>query len=147
MNDFTTPTLFVDGPLGLVLLDSTNMQLKVADRGNSFAGTAINSFIERRGMNIDPDNNMTQHQIREAWIVATGSGTLDVRIRAVEAPGRPVDLMSTSDRYLAVRSYELAGERSDYKITPRTEGRYFNIRIGTNDDTSAWSLIQYQLGI
>ena len=80
-------------------------------------------------------------------MIATGVGTLDVRVRAVEAPGRPVDLMSTSDRYLATRQYELAGERSDYKVTPKTEGRYFNVRIGTNDTTSSWSLVQYQLGI
>ena len=101
VDDFTTPTEYRAGALGLVLLDGPNNQLKVADRGNSFAGSAINAFVERRGMNVDPQNDMTQHQIKEVWVVATGTGTLDMRVRATEAPGRPVNLLATNDRYLA----------------------------------------------
>ena len=34
---------------------------------------------------------------------------------------------------------------ADFKVDPRVNGRYFNIRFGSNDTTSEWSLIRYNL--
>ena len=144
-DDFDNPTAFAEGALGGVIISGS--ELRAVDRGTSFAGQAIDSYVERKGLDVDPNNDMQNHKIRSAWIVATGEGSLDTAVRAVEAPGRPVDLTLDTDRYVKQRVYELSGDMSDYKVDPRSEGRFFNIRIGSNDTTSSWSLVSYQLGI
>ena len=46
-----------------------------------------------------------------------------------------------------VGEFTLNGSMADFKVDPRSNGRYFNIRLGSNDTTSNWSLIRYNLAV
>ena len=66
-------------------------------------------------------------------------------VRTTDTPGRPVDLTSTTDRQVKHRDFTLNGSMADFKVDPRVNGRYLNIRFGSNDTTSEWDLIRYNL--
>ena len=138
---------YTEGELSLLLLDNTTQKLKQVDIGTSFDGEAINAYIERKGFDIDPNDDLKAYDIAHATFILRGVGNVDIRMRATEAPGRPANLDSNSDRYLEKRTFSLDPDMGDYKINPRSEGRFLNLRIGTNDTTSSWSLIRYNLGV
>lgn len=144
-DDFTTPTSWERNNLGVVLGTSTS--LIATDRGTSFDGSAIDAYVERKGFDINPGDDRQQLNLRSVYLTAAGEGNLDVSIRASNAAGNQVDLQDTSNRNLKVRSYDLDGDDADYKVDINSDGRYFNYRIGSNDTTSDWSLIEIQLGV
>ena len=130
-----------------VMLDRTNNQIRLLDEGTAFVDQPINAFIEKRGFDVDPANDKSQIQIRYVWLIIRGNGDVRVQFRSTEAPGRPVNFASNSDRYLETRTFSLDPDMGDYRLTPLSEGRYLNMRLGTNDITSSWSLVKYSLGI
>ena len=128
---------------GLVM--GRNGSLLQADTGTSFSGNAINAYVERKGFDIAPNATNFAKWTEEVYILATGTGTVTVDIRATDSPGRPVDFDSNTDRLLKSRTFTLNGAMPDFKVDPRVNGRYFNIRFGSNDATSEWELIRYNL--
>ena len=105
----------------------------------------INAFVERRGFDIAPNATNIAKWVDSVYYLITGSGNVRIDTRSTEAPGRPVDFSSTTDRYLKTRTFDLDPTMGDYKIDPRSTGRYYNTRIGSNDDTNSWQLIRYNL--
>ena len=119
-------------------------ELLRADVGTSFSGGAINAYVERKGFDVAPTAVNFSKWTDSIYILATGTGTVDVAVRATDTPGRPVDFTG-NDKYLKKREFTLSGGMSDFKVDPRTNGRYFNIRFGSNDATSSWDLVRYNL--
>ena len=138
---------YSEGRLRLILMDNANNRLDIADEGTSFNGEAIDAFVEKRGYDVTPADDESSWRISYMWPIIRGSGEVDIRFRSTESPGRPVDFQSTRDRYLTTRTYDLDPDMGDYKVDADSDGRYLNMRIGTNDATSSWSLIKYSLGV
>ena len=143
VDDFTTPTSFLNNNLNIIIA-STDTLIAV-DRGTSFSGGAINSYIERKGFDVSPDNDLQQFHTKSVYLTATGTGELDVRVEAQNSPGQVVDLTRRPDRHLQQRTFDLDGANSDYKIDPNITGRYFNYRIGSNDADDTWTLVEIQI--
>ena len=143
-DDFTTPTQWERNDLGVVL--ATGTELIAVDRGTDFNGNAIDAYVERLGFDVDPNNDLQQLQLRSVYAIATGTGTLEFRVRASEAPGNQIDLTGRG-RFLKVRNYNLDSDDADYKVDINTDGRYFHYRVGSNDTTSSWNLVELQLGV
>ena len=123
---------------------ATSGKLIRADVGTSFSGNAIDAYVERKGFDVAPQATNFSKWTDSIYILATGSGSVDVAVRATDTPGRPVDFAS-NEKFLKKRTFTLSGDMSDFKVDPRTNGRYFNIRFGSNDATSSWDLLRYNL--
>ena len=135
-----------------VVMASSNRTVLRADQGTFFYDTtatnnegAINSFVERRGIDIVPTATNVKKWVDSTYYIIRGSGDVLVQARATDTPGRPVNFSSTTDRYLKNRTFRLDPDMGDYKVDSRDAGRYYNTRISTNDTTSNWSLIRYNL--
>lgn len=127
------------------LMLANNSNILQMDVGTSFSGNPINSYVERRGFDIAPNAVNFSKWTDSIYILATGTGDVTVNVRPTDTPGRPVDFTDASDRMLKTREFTLNGTMADFKIDPRVNGRYFNIRFGSNDATSSWQLIRYNL--
>ena len=132
---FDVPVLARDG----MLLES--------DVGTSFSGNPINAYFERRGFDLIPDAVSFTKWNDDVFVLATGTGALDVRVRTSNTPGQPVDFFNMLDTKVQVREFQLDGDMADYKINPRVNGRYFNIRVGSNDTTGNWNFVRYILSL
>ena len=133
---------------------SDNDLFVVADTGTSFFegdGSAvdnpvpINAFVERRGFDVIPNGTNFSKWTDSIYVLATGEGTVNIDVRPTDTPGRPVDFDSTTDSRLKSREFTLNGDMADFKVDPRTNGRYMNIRFGSNDTTSSWELVRYNM--
>ena len=144
-DDFLNPTTWQRNDLGVIVGTSTS--LIAVDQGSSFNGSAIDAYVERKGFDINPDNDLQQLNLRSVYMTASGEGDLVVNIRSSNAAGNMVDLEDTRDRFIKTRSYDLRGDDADYKVDINSDGRYFNYRIGSNDATSQWTLVELQLGV
>lgn len=117
----------------------------ILDTGDTTVPIQIPAFVERRGFDIAPTSTNVNKWTDSAYYLITGTGDVTINTRATEAPGRPVDFSDNSDRYLKTRTFSLNSTMGDYKIDPRSNGRYYNTRIESNDATDTWSLIRYNL--
>ena len=133
----------------IIYADATNNELVIANRGTSYRTEAIDAFVERRGFDIAPSNPNIKKWMDSIYYIIRGSGNVIVQAKSTDTPGRPVDFTDTSnnprDKYLKNRTFSLDADMGDYKVDPRTNGRYYNTKIGTNDITSSWTLIRYIL--
>ena len=128
-----------------VLAKST--ELLQADIGTSFSGQAINAYFERKGFDVAPDALAFTKWNDDIYMLVTGMGSIEARIRDTDEPGRPVDFSNKKDKMLRVRDFTLNGDMADFKISPRANGRFMNIRFGSNDATGAWDFVRYVAGI
>ena len=126
---------------------ATDGRLLQVDIGTSFSGQSINAYFERKGFDVAPDAVAFTKWIDDIVLLATGSGKIEARVRATDEPGRPVDFSDKTDKYLRIREFNLNGSMADFKISPRSNGRYLNIRFGSNDATSSWDFIRYSAGV
>ena len=116
-----------------------------ADVGTSFSGNPINAYVERKGFDIAPNATNVTKWVDSIYYLIKGNENVTISTRATEAPGRPVDFSSSTDRYLKTRTFSLDATMGDYKIDPRTNGRYYNTRVESNDANGSWDLIRYNL--
>ena len=117
------------------------------DIGTSFSGNPINAYFERKGFDITPDGVSFTKFTDDIFILATGMGAVTAYVRTTDTPGRPVDFFNKADTKNRVREFQLSGTMPDFKISPKVNGRYFNIRFGSNDTTSCWNFIRYVLSV
>ena len=136
-----------DATRSVVFSDATNNEFVIADRGNSFRGSNINAYVERKGFDVSPGTVNAKKWNDSTYYIITGSGDVTVQARSTDTPGRPVDFTSTADRYIKTRTFSLDPDMGDYKVDYRTSGRYYNTRVGSNDSTGEWSLIRYSMAI
>ena len=122
-------------------------ELLQTDIGTSFSGQPINAYFERKGFDIVPQATEFSKWIDDIYIIATGVGNVTVSVRSTDTPGRPVNFENLSDRFLRIREFSLSGDMGDYRINPKVNGRYFNIRFGSNDALGSWEVIRYNLSV
>ena len=122
-------------------------RLLQTDIGTSFSGRAIESYFERTGFDIVPQATEFSKWIDDIYIIATGVGNVTVSVRSTDTPGRPVNFNNLSDRFLRIREFSLSGDMGDYRINPKVNGRYFNIRFGSNDALGSWEVVRYNLSV
>ena len=141
----------------IIMSHSGATNLLETDRSLSFQANPINSYVERKGLNLAPGsinvkkwNDSTYYIIRALTGHAeptNGGKSMLVQAASTNTPGEPVDFNDTKtnprDRNLKNRRFSLDADMGDYKVDPRSKGRYFNTRIGSNDTTSNWALISY----
>ena len=129
---------------GIIMTNGTQFLFE-DDDATGFETNPINAYVERKGFDVVPNATNFSKWTDSIYILATGEGTVDVAVRPTDTPGRPVDFDSTTDSRLKTREFVLNGDMADFKVDPRTNGRYMNIRFGSNDATSSWELIRYNL--
>lgn len=143
-NNFASPTSFVE-ERHPILTNSADGLLLAGDRTNGFNGQAINAFLEKRGFDIAPDRSDIAKNLDQGIYIIRGTGSVEIAARATEAPGRPVDFDSTRDKYVERRNFSLDPDMGDYELKQRSNGRYHNLRIRSNDATNTWTLVRYNL--
>ena len=131
----------------VVAVHASPNELVETDVGTSFRGDAINSYVERRGFDLAPGSVNVKKWVDSTYYIIRGTGDVRVQAKSTDTPGQPVDFSDTRnnprDKYLKNRMFSLDADMGDYKVDPRTNGRYYNTRIGSNDTTGSWSLISY----
>ena len=147
-----------DNTQSKVMLSNGNAtNILETDRSLAFQSNPINAYVERKGLNLSPGsinvkkwNDSTYYIIRALTGHAEptdGTKSMLVQAASTNTPGEPVDFADTKtnprDRNLKNRRFSLDADMGDYKVDPRSKGRYFNTRIGSNDTISNWALISY----
>ena len=151
----SVPGMAVGAPVSGSVYDNTRSKVMMpsaspnelleTDIGNSFKGSAINAYVERKGLDIAPTATQVKKWVDSTYYIIRGTGNVTVQARATDTPGRPADFTSTTDRWLKNRTFSLDPDMGDYKVDFRDAGRYWNTRIGSNDATSSWDLVRYNL--
>ena len=134
---------FVEGSEHIIFngYDTAAMQIDTSyiftgDRGVSFGSDEFTSFIERK--TIDLGDLQTAEWLQAIYPLTTGTGTMTIKSRSTGAAGTPVDF---SDNKTKSRTVDV---QTDYKVEPRTNDRFLNLRFESTDD-SQWTLAGYSL--
>ena len=84
---------------------------------------------------------MDAENLAAIYPLMEGTGELTYSFRATNQPGQAVDFNSSADRKIINRTFSIA---DDYKVDPRNNGRFLNMRISSNSNDS-WILAGYSL--
>lgn len=132
--------------LALQLPGRLNDFINTMDVGNQMFqnGTSTaythEAFVERRGLDLAPDSPNYSKNISNIEFKLVSDGDVDIAVRASNTPNQAVDLTSTTDTQLQTRVLTTTGDDMSYKVSPRTNGKFMNIRIA---GSSNWQLIDY----
>ena len=107
------------------------------DAGTTFRGTAFTASLERKGLEMG--DRTAAESLQSMFFLITGSGDVEIKVRATDTPGRPVDFTDTTDNRLQTRTFNIDGEMSDLQIDPRTKSFFMNLRIEGQDEFSLHS--------
>lgn len=116
-----------------------------ADRGNTFNGTPIVAYVERRGFDIAPTAVNVSKWVGSIYLLATGTGSLEVNLKPSNTPGMNVNFDDRADDFLSMNTFTLSGSMQDYKVDPNENGRYINIRFRSEGNDDDWTLIRYNI--
>ena len=111
---------------------------------NTYAAGPINAFVERTHLEFSKDIVDRSKFVEDIYFRITGSGSVNVITRPTGSPGETVDFTMTRNQDGQIRRDTFDISR-DYKVSPRVNGRYFNIQVGSNDMDNTWELVDYTL--
>ena len=114
-------------------------RIHAGDRTNQFNGDNFNAFVERT--RFDLGDLMDAENLAAIYPLMEGTGELTYSFRATNQPGQSVDFDSQTDRKIINRTFSIV---EDYKVDPRNNGRFLNMRISSNSNDS-WILAGYSL--
>ena len=115
-----------------------SLELHAADRGNTFNGEIFTSYVERKNLNMG-DLEATKWN-RVIYPLMSGTGNVDVFVKGSGKAGALVTLdADNADR----KVFDID---EDYKLEPRQNGRFVNIRFQSDDDAN-WTLDGYSLNV
>ena len=114
-------------------------RIHAGDRTNQFNGDNFNAFVERT--RFDLGDLMDAENLAAVYPLMEGTGSITYSFRATNQPGQSVDFDSQTDRKIINRTFSIA---DDYKVDPRNNGRFLNMRISSNSNDS-WILAGYSL--
>ena len=114
-------------------------RIHAGDRTNQFNGDNFNAFVERT--RFDLGDLMDAENLAAIYPLMEGTGELTYSFRATNQPGQSVDFDSQTDRKIINRTFPIV---EDYKVDPRNNGRFLNMRISSNSNDS-WILAGYSL--
>ena len=109
-----------------------------ADTGSTFNGQAFTAFVERKNLNVG-DLEATKWN-STIYPLMSGTGNVDIYVKGT---GKAGSLVTLDDTDATKRVFDID---QDYKIDPRQNGRFVNIRFeSTGEDT--WTLDGYSLNL
>lgn len=138
-NDRPWSEVFINPARTFTVLASAN-EFFVADSTHGFNGNNIQSYIERRKLNLQPYENT--ESIEAMYLEAEGvaNDTFDITVRPTNNASETADLSDPN------YTFNIAGNNSDYKSDVRITGRLLNIRL-ENNSTNDWNISHISFGV
>ena len=112
---------------------------------NTYTAGPINASVERTHLELSKDNINVSKFIEDIYPRITGTGSVNIITRPTGSPGEVVDFTRTKaqDRRISRDTFDIS---KDFKVSPRTNGSYFNIQISSDgQNTTAWDLTDYTI--
>nr|BAR33247.1 phage particle protein [uncultured Mediterranean phage uvMED] len=121
-------------------LDYVNSKLHNMNSSNGAAGTTINAYLEATKLDLDAvlgKATNTVKQINQIMPQMEGTGTVTFKLGTSMAPQDPIFWKSS-------HTYNI---ETDHKIDTRIAGRYFALRIESDNNNGAWQLTGLDMDI
>ena len=118
-------------------VSETSTEIHAGDRGNTFNGEAYTAYVEKK--NFDMGDLEATEWADSIYPLASGTGNITISVEGSDFAGKQIDLVNADDRMV----FDIDGE---YKVDPRTNGRFLNIRFESTDNDT-WTLDGYSLTV